>query len=151
MERPTRIVLAVRVGHASQAPARKAAWLAERLGAELTLVYVSPELRTVAEVAVGAGIDEADVRAGMIRQATARARTWGDEALRGMPFDVVIEDGVVAKRIAAVAAELEADLIVAGSEAHGALHGMILGDTTRAILRCTPCPVVVVPPLPERD
>ncbi len=149
MERPTRIVLAVRVGHASHAPAQKAAWLAQRLGAELTLVYVSPELRTVAEVAVGAGIDEEEVRAGMIRQATARAREWGEQSLRGMPFDVVIEEGVVAKRVAAVASKLDADLIVVGTEAHGALHGMILGDTTRDILRCTPCPVVVVPPLPD--
>lgn len=30
------------------------------------------------------------------------------------------------------------------------IQGMIMGDTTRAILRRIPCPVVVVPPLSER-
>lgn len=150
MERATRIVLAVRVGDPSEAPGRHAAWLAAKLGAALTLVYVAPELRTVAEVAVGAGIAQEEVRARMVEEATERARSWGQEALDGRAFDVVIEDGSVAERVTAVAAELEADLIVAGTEARGAIEGLILGDTTRDILRRTPCPVVVVPPLRER-
>lgn len=150
MERATRIVLAVRVGDPSEAPARHAAWLTAQLGAELTLVYVAPELRTVAEVAVGAGIAREEVRARMVEEATERARTWGEGALEGLAFDVVIEEGSVAERVTAVAAELGADLVVAGTEARGAIEGLILGDTTRDILRRTPCPVVVVPPLRER-
>lgn len=146
MERPTRILLAVRVGDPSEAPARHAAWLASRLDAELTLVYVATELRTVAQVALGAGIADEEVRARMVEEATARARSWGREVLEGPSFDVVIEEGNVAKRVAAVASKLKADLVVAGSEARGPIEGMILGDTTRDILRCTPCPVVVVPP-----
>lgn len=150
-ERATRIVLAVRVGAASQGPGRTAAWLATRLDGELTIVYVATELRTVAEVAVGAGISAEEVRARMVEEASERAREWGREALEGRSFGVMIEDGEVAERVAAAAAELGADLIVAGSEARGPLEGMILGDTTRDILRRAPCPVVVVPPLAERS
>lgn len=146
MEKPTRILLAVRVGTASRSPGRTAAWLAKRLGAGLTLVYVAPELRTVAEVAVASGIAAEEVRAKIVEEAADRARAWGREALDGLPFDVVIEEGKVAERVAAVAAELGVDLIVAGPESRGVLEGMILGDTTRDILRSAPCPVVVVPP-----
>lgn len=150
MERTTRIVLAARVGDASHAPGRTAAWLASRLGAELTLVYVATELRTVSQVAIGAGIREEEVRARMVREARERAREWGLRALEGLPFEVLIEEGSVADRVAAVASAVGADLVVAGGEARGAVQGMILGDTTRDILRRTPCPVVVVPPLAER-
>lgn len=151
MERPTRIVLAVRVGEASQAPGRTAAWLSSRLDAELTIVYVAAELRTVPEVALAAGIPAEEVRSRIVDEATERAREWGREALEGRSFAVRIEDGDVADRVAAAAAELGADLIVAGTEARGAIQGMILGDTTRDILRRAPCPVVVVPPLAERS
>lgn len=149
MERPTRIVLATRVGGASAAPGRTAAWLATRLGAELTLLYVAPELRTVSEVALAAGIPAEDVRERMVAEAEERARTWGRESLEGLPFEVVVEEGDVAERVAAVALELGAELVVAGAEARGALQGLILGNTTRDILRLTRCPVVVVPPLVE--
>lgn len=148
MEKRTRIVLAVRVGDASHAPGRTAAWLASRLGAELTLVYVAPELRTVAEVALSAGIPAEQVRARMVEEAGERARAWGREALEGQSFEVLVEEGEVPERVAAVARRLGAELVVAGTEARGAIEGMILGDTTRDILRRTPCPVVVVPPLP---
>lgn len=149
MERPTRIMLATRVGDASAAPGRTAAWLASRIGAELTLLYVAPELRTVSEVALAAGIPAEQVRERMVLEAEDRARTWGREALEGLPFEVVVEEGDVAERVATVASELGAELVVAGAEARGALQGLILGDTTRDILRRTRCPVVVVPPLVE--
>lgn len=150
MEATPRIVLAVRVGDPSAAPARTAAWLASSLGAELTVVYVATELRTVPEVAAAAAIVPAEVRSRMIEEARERAWAWGREALGDQPFRVVIEEGDVAERVAAVAAEIGARLIVAGTEARGAIEGMIMGDTTRKILRHTPCPVVLVPPPPER-
>lgn len=149
MERRTRILLATRVGDASAAPARTAAWMASRLEAELTLVYVAPELRTVPEVALAAGIPAERVRERMVKEAEERAREWGRAALEGLPFDVVVEAGDVADRVAAAASELGAQLVVVGTEARGAIQGLILGDTTRDILRRTPCPVVVVPPLAE--
>jgi nucleotide-binding universal stress UspA family protein len=150
MARPTQIVLAVRVGEASAAPARTAVWLASRLEADVTVVYIATELKTVAQVAKGAGLLPEDVRARMIEEARERALSWGRNALEGRPFDVRIEEGDVAERIAAAAADLGAELVVVGTEARGAIQGLILGETTRQILRRTPCPVVVVPPLAER-
>lgn len=147
MERPTRIILAVRVGKASKAPGETAAWLASRLGAELTLVYVASELQTVAEVASGAGLKIEEVRERMIAEARERTLAWGEMALGETPFEVRIEEGEVAERLAAVATEIGAELVVAGTEGRGAIQSMIVGDTTRDIIRRSPCPVVVIPPL----
>lgn len=146
MDEPTRIILAVRVGKASEAPGKTAAWLASRLGADLTLVYVASELQTVAEVASGAGLRPDEVRERMTAEARERTREWGRSALGDLTFEVRIEEGEVAERLSAVADEIGAELMVAGTEARGAIQGMIIGDTTREILRRSPCPVVVVPP-----
>lgn len=142
----TRILLAVRVGDASAGPGRTAAWLASSLDADITLLYVATELRTAPEVGVATAVSIDQLRERMTDGARERAEQWGRSALDGLPFDVMVEEGDVAERVAAVAAELGADLVVAGTEGRGGIRGMILGDTTREILRRSPCPVVVVPP-----
>lgn len=151
MSGPDRILLAVRVGNASAGPGRTAAWLASSLDAELTLLYVATELGTAAEVGAATGVATEALRSRMLEEARERAYEWGRDALGGSPFQVRVEEGAVAERIAAVAAELGVRLVVVGTEARGLLRGMILGDTTREILRESPCPVVVVPPRAERD
>lgn len=151
MEESRRILLAVRVGDASTGPARTARWLAQGLGASVTVVYVATELRTAPEVGLAMAVRVEDLRERMADEARERAERWARQALGSIPFDVRVEDGQVAERIGAVAAEIGADLVVAGTEARGAISGMILGDTTRDILRRSPCPVVVVPPAAEKD
>ncbi|MGH7476982.1 MAG: universal stress protein [Longimicrobiales bacterium] len=150
MPQRRRILLAVRIGEASAGPAQTAAWLAAELDAELAVVYVATELDTAGEVASTMGMDDHAAREQLLEQARERADLVAREQLGGRPFELVIEAGDVAERVAAVAASLAADLIVAGSHAHGALRGAILGDTTADILRRAPCAVVVVPPKAAR-
>lgn len=151
MEGPTRVLLAVRVGTESSAPGRTAVWLARRMDAELTLLYVATELETAGTVSVDAGIREEVVREQMIEEARSRAEEWGREALEGYPFRIHIQEGEVAHGVAAAAEELGVDLVVVGTEARSAIRDILLGDTTREILRRTPCPVVVVPAKHEED
>lgn len=146
MEGRGRILLAVRVGDASVGPGRTAAWLASNLGADITLLYVATELRTVPEVGIATAISDESLRARMMEEARERAEEWGRRALGSVPFEIVVEEGDVAERVAAVAAELGAELVVVGTEARGLIRGMIVGDTTREILRRSSRPVVVVPP-----
>jgi len=139
------ILLAVRVGAASLAAGRTAAWLARELQGKITLLYVAEELRTVPEVALASALDEGTVRARMLAEARERALILGAEALEGLPFSVVVAEGEVADEVARVALETGADLVVAGTQGRGAISSVVLGDTTRDILRASPCPVVVVP------
>jgi nucleotide-binding universal stress UspA family protein len=52
----------------------------------------------------------------------------------------------VAEAVARVARESGADLVVVASKRAGGLAGLLLGSTTRALLRLSPCPVLVVRP-----
>lgn len=151
MEPSTRILLAVRIGDASAGPGRTAAWLASRLGAHITVLYVATELRTVPEVEAATAISSHALRDRMIAEARERVDSWARDALEGIPYDVIIEEGDVAERVGTLAGQLDADLVVVGTEARGAIRGMILGDTTRDILRRSPCPVTVVPPGAEEE
>jgi len=139
------ILLAVRVGTASLAAGRTTAWLARELQGKITLLYVAEELRTVPEVALASALDEAAVRARILAEARERALILGAKALEGLPFSVVVAEGEVASEVARVALETGADLVVAGTRGRGAISSVVLGDTTRDILRASPCPVVVVP------
>ncbi len=141
-----RILLAVRIGEESAAPAAAAAWLARELGGHITLLYVAVELETATEVATAMGRELESVRERMRLEAEERARRLGEELLEGLPFDVRVVEGEVAAEVAAAAERIGAHLVVAGSRGRGALGAAVLGDTTRDILRVATCPVVVVPP-----
>jgi nucleotide-binding universal stress UspA family protein len=139
------ILLAVRIGSASLGPARTAAWLAGELGARVTVLYVAVELETAAAVATGAGLDEEVVRERIRAEAAARAERFAAEVLGGVAYEVIIGQGDVPAAVVAAAERVGADLVVTGPQG-GGVASLILGDTTRDILRRTPCPVVVVPP-----
>jgi nucleotide-binding universal stress UspA family protein len=47
--------------------------------------------------------------------------------------------------IAAVATDVDADVIVVGTRGHGRVAGMLLGSVTQRLLHVAPCPVLAVP------
>jgi len=49
-----------------------------------------------------------------------------------------------------VTEQLDADLLVCGSRGYGALRSVALGSVTRALVNEAACPVLVIPPTPER-
>jgi nucleotide-binding universal stress UspA family protein len=146
MTRERSILLSVRIGEASMGPGHTAAWLARDLGAKVTVLYVAVELETVPAVAAGAGLDQEEVRERIVSEARERADVLARHVLGDLPYEVVVGDGDVADEVARVASEVGADLVVVGSQGRSAVRSVILGDTTRDILRRSHCPVVVVPP-----
>jgi nucleotide-binding universal stress UspA family protein len=50
-----------------------------------------------------------------------------------------------AHRIAEVAAELKADVVVVGTRGHTPIAGVFLGSVTQRLLHVAPCPVLAVP------
>jgi nucleotide-binding universal stress UspA family protein len=65
---------------------------------------------------------------------------------RGMPADAlaVADELTVSETIARVAREVDAATVVVGRHDHSALHDVLLGSTTKGLLRHAPCPVLVV-------
>lgn len=68
----------------------------------------------------------------------ARSMGWTAESL------VVADDISVADTLVRVAEERDAPAIVIGAHSHGALSEVLLGSTSRDVMRHAPCPVVVV-------
>ena len=55
--------------------------------------------------------------------------------------------GSIADRVAEIAADSSADLIVVGTRGHSALGGLMLGSVTQRLLHVAGCPVLAIPPV----
>ncbi|MFZ0612993.1 MAG: universal stress protein [Desulfobacterales bacterium] len=66
-------------------------------------------------------------------------------SLAHVAAEFVLLDGPAADNILEKAREIEADLIVIGSQRHGRFYRMLFGDTGDELTRNAPCPVLVVP------
>jgi nucleotide-binding universal stress UspA family protein len=63
-----------------------------------------------------------------------------------VPFDVIVEEGHVARTIVETSARLPADLIVMGTHGRGGVDRLMLGSVTEKVLRRAGRPVLIVPP-----
>jgi universal stress protein E len=134
----------------SQRALEVAARLAKRLGSRLVLAHVA-EVAYVPYAAAyplgGAGgptavaneIDaEEEVGERLLEQA-ADAAGLGDAERR-------VEVGVAAERLADLADEEDAELIVVGSRGRGAFRAAFLGSVSNSLVGVARCPVLIVPP-----
>ena len=71
-------------------------------------------------------------------------------AKRGLTVEIVCQQGYPAAFVLAAAEQVGADYIVLGSHGHTAFYDLVLGGTASGVLRHAPCPIVVVPAMPER-
>ena len=133
--RPTLVVVVWEAGRAFEA----AAWSAITLDVPVPTV----DLRTAME------LDQAAYAAAerTAHQGAARARSMGllAESL------VVADDVTVADTLVRMAREQDAPVLVIGAHNHGALSEVLLGSTSRDVLRHAPCPVVVVREQADRN
>jgi nucleotide-binding universal stress UspA family protein len=73
---------------------------------------------------------------------------WQDEiAQDGIKVSLHEPTGAVAKEILNQADELNADLIVMGTHGHGAMYNLLVGSTTKGVLKHSARPVLLVPGL----
>lgn len=57
-----------------------------------------------------------------------------------------VAGGSPARELVRLASELDAELLVLGSRGRRELASAVLGSVAQELIRCSPCPVVVVPP-----
>ncbi len=114
--------------------------LSRRDGAKVVLVHVQ-QLITAAGTVVPVQPDEERIQA-HLRELTEGLRDEGIEAsleIRTMAL------GGAARSIAEVTDEVEADLIIVGTQGHSAMGIMFLGSVTQRLLQTADQPVLVVP------
>jgi len=64
---------------------------------------------------------------------------------KGIQSSFELAKGMVAESIVEKAQEFKADLIVLGVHSHGFLYRAIIGSVSSAVLKHSPCPVLVIP------
>jgi nucleotide-binding universal stress UspA family protein len=146
----TSIICGVDGSADSAAAVKAAAGMAERLGATLVLAHVVDYAHALSAVGpMGGG-------------ATSRPLLTEDfeeqeQAAERLLAQVAVEAGLeqaerrvvyafAAQRLADLADEVHAELIVVGSRGRGAFKAAFLGSVSTALIGIARCPVLVVPP-----
>ena len=117
-------------------------------GAVVHLVHVWQRQAPLLPMAEQADLDEAYLRALPARFDRARA-LLGRE--RSLVFVATVREGEVTDTLVALAAELRADLVVAGARGLGLMERLLVGSTSTALLRGAPCSVLVAPDPPPTE
>lgn len=141
---PTDVLACLDLSPASAAVLEEAATLASALGARLHLLHVAAPEPALAGYDRPGGINDRDRRAGGLSDEHRRLHELAGsvESVEATPLLVM---GVTADTILAEADRFDSALVVVGSHGHGAVHRLLVGSTTDALLRRSTRPVVVVP------
>jgi nucleotide-binding universal stress UspA family protein len=135
----------------SRAALSVAARLAEDLGARLVLTtvveYPQPSYASVGAFSAGAAatMPLAEVQAEQVRAGERLLDEMAEEA-RVEAADRRVVSGFAADRLADLADEEDAQLIVVGSRGRGALKAAFLGSVSTSLIGVARRPVLVVPP-----
>ena len=135
----------------SEAALAVAARLADRLGADLVLAnvveYVPSPYATIGAVGPGSGARaaHADVLGEQVRAGERLLEEMAEEA-NVETADRRVVSGFAAERLADLADEEDAELIVVGSRGRGAFKAAFLGSVSTSLIGVARCPVLVVPP-----
>jgi nucleotide-binding universal stress UspA family protein len=71
---------------------------------------------------------------------------YPDKIDEGFDVMAVIETGIPGEALIRYSKEQDADLVVVGIKRHGTIEKLLVGSTTEAVIRRSPCPVLVVSP-----
>jgi nucleotide-binding universal stress UspA family protein len=85
------------------------------------------------------------VEAQAIREAREAASEF-EPAIAGVPHEVVVRKGDVAKEIFDIVAAQQIDLIVLGTHGRAGISKVIMGSVAEKIFRSAPCPVMTIGP-----
>jgi nucleotide-binding universal stress UspA family protein len=143
------IVCGVDDSDGARAASRVASTMASRLAYRLVLVHVAEV--PIAPADYGGYLDivrisvPADEKAELEQGALNMMMQIADEE-RLVECGQRVVFGVPAERLAELADEEEADLIVVASRGRGALRSAFLGSVSHELIGLARCPVLVVPP-----
>jgi len=143
------LVVGVDGSPAAAEAARWASQLAARLGARVVAIAVAvPQPLVAPGVDIGVAATTLDLPA-VEEGVRARCRQWLDEAVAGLPGEVV---GRVERRVevgdpttALLDAAREATMLVLGNHRHGGVAGALLGSVAQQCTHRARCPLVLVP------
>ena len=142
---PTRILLATDGSEEAELATLRALDIAERTDSELHVVHVGVVPRFLESYPGTLGY-ERRIYKQIEEESRQRLRelSWRVKVAGGTVAGSHLRMGKVDLEIVALAKELGADLIVMGCRGHRGVRRVIEGSISDAVIRHTPCPVLVV-------
>jgi nucleotide-binding universal stress UspA family protein len=116
--------------------------MAKADGGELYVVHIIEKLMSGRASGMDTYANEAEVRAKIEQQ----AETLTEQGLKTSTHAAAGMSNRVGDRIAELAQDAGADLIVVGTRGRGAVGSMVLGSVTQRLLHVSRTPVLAVPP-----
>jgi nucleotide-binding universal stress UspA family protein len=113
--------------------------MADKFSAQLEVIYVFPE--KIAEK-----MKTWDDKDRALKELREKAKDRFEKFLgdSGIEETGVIDEGEPYRRIVSFAKEKDIDLIIMGARGLGLIQGMLIGSVTDAVLKSSPCPVLVI-------
>lgn len=124
---------------------RYAAFLRERLGSRVTLLYADEAYFPVdiLEIPLGYYLEQAPSTKAKLQE---RLRVYADEHLPGVPVETLVVQDAPARAIVNTAHQMHADLIVMGTHGRRGWRRALLGSVTENVLHTADRPIVTVTP-----
>jgi nucleotide-binding universal stress UspA family protein len=145
----TRIVVAADGSPASNEGLEKAADLAQRTGAKVFVLHIRhlPAAALMASGVADQSVQDAlDEQESDIRQHAIRILGG-----TGIDRELVLRVGSAGEEIVKAVKELNADLVMVGSNRHSSLHNLLLGSTAAYLTAHSPVPVLIMRPTARQD
>ncbi|MDZ7732874.1 MAG: universal stress protein [Acidimicrobiia bacterium] len=143
---PSEILVCVDFSEGSEKVLAAAAKLAGPLGASIHLLHVAAPEPTFFGYDRPGGPRDRDTRAEELLDEHEALRILADAVREtGLEVTPLLIKGPTIDMILGEAEHLDADLVVAGSHGHGAVHRFLVGSTTESLIRRSERPVLIVP------
>jgi nucleotide-binding universal stress UspA family protein len=139
------IVCGVDGSAGSEAALAVAAELAEGLGARLVLAHVADHVPAYTAVGPIAAVPRPAPMTASVHEARARLLSEMAEAAGLEEAEQRVVSGIAAERLAELADEEAADMIVVGSRGRGSFKSALRGTVSSDLISIARCPVLVVP------
>jgi nucleotide-binding universal stress UspA family protein len=138
------ILCPVDFSRTSDAVLEQAGMLAQRFGADLTVLHVVYDPLDVSYLHIPHPPQE-QLREGMIREAERELQARVRRRLRDLPrAKTAVVVGSPFREIVRYAQERQVDLIVMGTQGLSGLGHLIIGSTAERVVRTAPCPVLSI-------
>ena len=134
-----RILCPTDFSDSSQKALESARNLKEIFSSELEVIHVLPG-HVIKKMEAGENKDRAMEE--LSRQATEGMKRFLSDA--GLEKGGIVVEGKPHKKIASFSSENDTDLIVIGARGLSFIKGMLIGSVTDAVLKSSPCPVLVI-------
>jgi nucleotide-binding universal stress UspA family protein len=139
------IVVGVDGSDLSLAAVKWASELAEQVGARLTVVHAFEPLALLGKVKPPVDFPALKKEA----QERLRDEWCAAPTELGVDHDCRLVEDRPAHALVAVAEEVDADLVVAGTRGQGGVKGLVMGSVAMELPHIAPCAVVIIPPLDD--